>query len=89
MKPECLQVGREKTSAREDRTIAKIVKAERFETAAAVSREFNTIMKKNLSQQTVSRRLAEHDLHARTPAVKPWKNTCCFCKYRVTWSEQK
>ena len=46
------------------------MKADRFKTAAAVSREFNAIMKKNLSRQTVSRRLAEHDLHTRTPAVK-------------------
>ena len=47
------------------------MKADGFETAAAVSREFNAIMKKNLSWQTISRRLAEHDLHARTPAVEP------------------
>ena len=60
-----------KTSERDDCAIAKIVKADRFKTDAAVSRELNAKMKKNLSWQTVSRRLAEHDLLARTPAVKP------------------
>ena len=50
-----------KTSERDDRTIATILKSDRFETAAAVSREFNVILKKNLSRQTVHRRLAEHD----------------------------
>ena len=47
------------------------MKAHRFKTAAAVSHEFNAIMKKILSRQTVSRLLAEHDSHARPPAVKP------------------
>ena len=60
-----------KTSERDDLAIAKILKSDRFKTAATVSREFNAIMKTNLFRQTVSRRLAEHDLHARTPAVKP------------------
>ena len=36
-----------KTSERDDRTIAKIVKADSIKTAAVVSREFNAIMKKN------------------------------------------
>ena len=58
-----------KTSERDDRAIAKIVKANRFKTVAAASREFNAMMK-NLSRQTISRRLAEHDLHVTC------KNAC-------------
>ena len=49
VKPESLPVSRKKTSERDDRAIAKLVKADRSKTAAAVSREFNAIMKKNLS----------------------------------------
>ena len=81
-----------KTSARvDDRAIAKIVKADRFETADTVSCEFNA-----LSRQTVSRRLAECDLHVKTPAVKPidqlqeqTKNHFVFANHVRAWSEEK
>ena len=46
-----------------------------------------------LSRQTVSRRLAEHDLHARTPAVKPLVSSknkiIVHATHHVTWSEEK
>ena len=46
VKPESQLVGREKTSERDYRVIAKKLKADRFKTAATGSREFNAIMKK-------------------------------------------
>ena len=50
MKPESLPVGQEKHLKRDNRAIAKIVKADKFKTVAAVSREFNAVMKNNLSR---------------------------------------
>lgn len=84
-----------KTTKREDRAMVKLVKKDRFKTAAAVSREMSIVLKKTLSRKTVSRRLVEHDLQARAPAVKPLissKNKKCrltFATEHVLWSQEK
>ena len=47
------------TTKREDRAMVKLVKKDRFKTAAAVSREMSIQLGKTLSRKTVSRRLVE------------------------------
>ena len=71
---------------REDRAMVKLVKKDRFKTAAAVSREMSIQLGKPLSRKTVSRRLVEQQILARAPVVKPLissknkKVLSCFCK---------
>ena len=50
---------------REDRAMVKLVKKDRFKTAAAVSREMSIQQGKPLSRKTVSHRLVEQQLLAR------------------------
>ena len=58
------------TTKREDRAMVKLVKKDRFKTAAAVSREVNIQLAKPLSRKTLSRRLVEQHLLGRAPVVK-------------------
>ena len=51
--------------------MVKLVKKDRFKTAATVSREMSIQLGKPLSRKTVSRRLVEQQLLARAPVVKP------------------
>ena len=83
------------TTKREDRAMVKLVKKDRFKTAAAVSREMSVQLGKPLSRKTVSRRLVEQQLLAREPVVKPLissKNKKChlaFANDDVLWSQEK
>ena len=79
------------TTKKEDRAMVKLVKKDRFKTAAAVSREMSIQLGKPLSRKTVSRRLVEQQLLARAPVVKPLissKNKKCrlaFANEHVLW----
>ena len=83
------------TTKREDRAMVKLVKKDRFKTAAAVSREISIQLGRPLSRKTVSRRLVEQQLLARAPVVKPLissKNKKCrltFANKHVLWSQEK
>ena len=83
------------TTKREDRAMVKLVKKDRFKTAAAVSREMSIQLGKPLSRKTVSRRLIQQQLLARAPVVKPLispKNKNCslvFANEHVLWSQEK
>ena len=59
------------TTEREDRAMVKLVKKDRFKTAAAVSREMSIQLGKPLSRKTVPCRLVEQQLVAKAPVVKP------------------
>ena len=82
------------TTKIEDRAMVKLVKKDRFKTAATVSREMSIQLGKSLSRKTVFRRLVEH-LLARAPVVKPlisFKNKKCrlaFANELVLWSLEK
>ena len=73
----------------------KLVKKDRFKTAAAVSREMSIQLGKLLSRQTVSHRLVEQQFLARAPVVKPlifsnnkkWR--LAFANEHVLWSQKK
>ena len=75
--------------------MVKLVKKDRFKTAAAVSREMSIQLGKPLSRKTVSCRLVEQQLLARAPVVKPLmssKNKKCrlaFANEQVLWSQEK
>ena len=56
---------------REDHAMVKLVKMDRFKTAAAVSWEMSIQLEKPLSRKTVSRRLVEQQLLSRASVVKP------------------
>lgn len=60
-----------KTSTRETRVIQRMALRDRFQTAASISREFNASNDVKISRKTVSRRLNEVGLFARSPAKKP------------------
>ena len=81
------------TTKREDRAMVKLVKKDRFKTAAAVSQEMSIQLGKPLSRKTMSRRLVEQQLLARAPVVKPLissKNKKCrlaFANEHVLWSQ--
>ena len=84
------------TTKREDRAMVKLVKKDRFKTAAAaVSQEMSNQLGKPLSRKTVSHRLVEQQLLARAPVVKPLissKNKKCrlaFANEHVLWSQEK
>ena len=83
------------TTKSEDRAMVKLVKKDRFQTAAAVSRETSIQLGKPLSRKTVSRRFGEQQLLARAPAVKPLispKNKNCrvaFANEHALWSQGK
>ena len=83
------------TTKREDRVMVKLVKKDRFKTAAAVSREMSIQLGKPLSRKTVSRRLVEQQLLARAPVVKPLissedkKCRLAFANEHVLWSQEK
>ena len=83
------------TTKREDRAIVKLVKKDRFKTAAAVFREMSIQLGKPLSRKTVSHRLVEQQLFTRSPVVKPLissKNKKCrlaFANEHVLWSQEK
>ena len=74
------------TTKREVRALVKLVKKGRFKTAAAVSREMSIQLGKPLSRKTVSLRLVQQQILARTPVMKQLissKNKKClfgFCK---------
>lgn len=84
-----------KTTEREDPAMVKLVKKDRFKTAAAVSREMSIVLEKNISRRTVSRRLVDHNLLSRAPVVKPLissKNKKCrlaFATEHLLWSQEK
>ena len=75
--------------------MVKLVKKDRFKTAAAVSREMSIQLGKPLSRNTVCRRLVEQQLLARAPVMKPlisYKNKKCrlaFANEHVLWSQEK
>jgi len=84
-----------KTTKREDRLMLKVVKKDRFKTAAAISREINDKMDSPISRRTVSRRLNEQNLFARSPITKPLiskKNKrlrLSFAYEHVVWTDKK
>ena len=75
--------------------MVKLVKKNRFKTAAAISREISIQLGKPLSRKTVSHPLVEQQLLARAPVAKPLissKNKMCrltFVKEHVLWSQEK
>ena len=83
------------TTRREDRTMVKLVKKDRFKTAVVVSQDLSIQLGKPLSKKTVSRRLVEQQLLACAPVVKPRissKNKKCrlaFANEHVLWSQEK
>lgn len=83
------------TTKREDRAMVNLVKKDRFKTAAAISREISIHLENPSSRKTVSRRLAEQNLLARVPVVKPLisaKNKTRrlqFATRHVIWSQEK
>lgn len=65
-------VGRPRiTTVREDRGMKRYVTKDPFETAAGISRQIKANSNKEVSRFTVSRRLNEFGLRARSPASKP------------------
>ena len=77
--------GRPRITTYRDRAMVKLVKKDRFKTAASVYREMSIQLGKSLSMKTVSRRLFEQQLLAWAPVVKPLissknKVLSCFCK---------
>lgn len=68
-----------KASPREDRLIQRLSMGDRFDTAAGISRQI-TDVGLEVSRHTVSRRMNEARLNARSPAIKPLiskkKSTC-------------
>lgn len=58
-----------KTTAKEDRVIQRLVLKDRFLTAGKISKQMEGVT--NVSRQTVSRRLHEIGLFARSPRKKP------------------
>ena len=63
--------------------MVKLVKKDRFKTAAAVSREMSIQLGKPLSRKTVSRRLVEQQLLAGAPVVKPLIASAFVCLKRI------
>ena len=80
------------TTKREDRAMVKLVKKDRFKTAAAVSREMSIQLGKPLSRKTESRRLVEQQLLARaavTTDILQEKCRLAFANEHVLWSQEK
>lgn len=84
-----------KTSTREDRVIRKIALKDRFQTAASIARKVGTSHDIEVSRKTVSRRLNEIGLFARSPVKKPLisnknkKLRLSFAQTHVLWTEEQ
>ena len=84
-----------KTTSREDRFITLQAKNDRFTTAADITNKIKDNLGVNLSRHTVSRRLSEQRLMARTLSTKPFiskKNQLARKKFaieHVTWTENQ
>ena len=61
-----------KTTSREDKFIKLQAKKDRFTTAADIANKIKDNLGVNVSRHTVSRRLNEQRLMARTPSTKPF-----------------
>ena len=84
-----------KTTSREDRFITLQAKKDRFTTAADIANKIKDNLGVNVSRHTVSRKLNEQRLMARTPSTKPFiskKNQLARKKFaieHVTWTENQ
>ena len=83
------------TSPRQDRLIKKMALDDRFQTAASISREVHASHDIKASRKTVSRRLNEIGLFARSPAKKPLisnknkKIRLSFAQEHVLWTDDQ
>ena len=81
------------TTKRDDRVMKRYVDKDPFDSAAGISRKLKTDLGKEVSRYTVSRRLNEMGLKARTPATKPLiskKNKAARLTYaerHILWSD--
>lgn len=82
-----------KTTVREDRVMQRLALKDRFLTASQISKDIADVT--DVSRQTVSRRLHEIGLYARSPVKKPLiskKNQAArlaFANKHVIWSEKE
>ena len=81
------------TTNREDRVMKRYVDKDPFDTSTGISQKIKTVLCKDVSRYTVSRRLNEMGLNACSPATKPLiskKNKAARLTYaerHVLWSD--
>ena len=84
-----------KTSKREDRSIVKFARNDRFLSARKIASKFSTETGKSISHATVIRRLEKAGLNARIPARKPLislknrRKRLEFAKEHQVWNQTK